>query len=104
MGCDNRHPHPGATEDDPYCIDMYCPSFLDCRRAQWEPHQGGPATVSFFEMPDNLLGGLLCSWFQPASFNPAAQGMSTRRAKTAQPAEGQSPASPVGAADAPEPP
>jgi hypothetical protein len=94
---DPRPANPGKTDDDPYCIDLYCPSFLDCRRASWEPHQGEPATISFMEMPDQMLGGLLCSWFQPATFNPAApaQGTSPREGRDRLRAQGRSPAGPV---------
>lgn len=66
---DPRPKHPGETEDDPYCCDIYCPSFFSCRRSCREPYQGGPGTISIWEMPDKLIGGLACSWFQPVNYN-----------------------------------
>lgn len=72
-GLEDPRTAPGKTEDDPACIDYYCPSFLSCRRGISEPWQDGPCTHSFFSMPDKQLGGLICSWFQPANFNPVAK-------------------------------
>jgi hypothetical protein len=68
---DTRPKHPGASQDDPYCADIYCPSFFSCRRAQWEPYQGPKTgTITIFSKPD---GNVCCSWFDPDAFNPIAR-------------------------------
>jgi hypothetical protein len=59
------------------CGDIYCPSFMVCRRSQWEPYQGedGP-TVVIMSKPD---GDLCCSLFQPSEFNAMARNAEAMR-------------------------
>jgi hypothetical protein len=49
-------------------------------------------------MPDKQLGGLACSWFQPASFNPIAKAIEARQGGD----EGSVHESAVGNADLPK--
>lgn len=61
--------HPGETNDNPMCINMYCPSAFSCYRFASEPYQGESGTISIDPAPD-MLGGLLCASFYPLDPHP----------------------------------
>ncbi|WP_022684630.1 hypothetical protein [Sphingobium bisphenolivorans] len=75
-------PAPGLTNDDPMCINLYCPSAFSCRRFSHEPHQGPEGPTIFIDPRPTILGGLLCEDFQPDWLNQISDSDTRRMAET----------------------
>lgn len=67
----DKRPEPGRTNDDPMCINCDCRASFSCRRFIAEPYQGEEGPTIFINPVPELLGGLLCASFDPATPHPS---------------------------------